>query len=120
MIEKELLELPALIKDCEKELYLKSKKFSEAELVISLKKNSIILEIAQEVNEAGKPKFSNKESRDAELDNRVSKSEELNVSFASFQADRDSFHELKIELVFFQNRLSVLRSIVRLRGGVDD
>ena len=28
------------------------------------------------VNEAGKPKFSNKESRDAELDNRVSKSDD--------------------------------------------
>ena len=116
----DILNLPGWIAKTEKALYTKQSLILDTERIIDLKKSQLIVEIAQETDlETNKARFPNKEAREAELNNRTN-----SPDFKKYHKDlstlQESLQAEKIQLNFYQNRFSALKTIARILVGRDD
>ena len=84
----------------------------------SLKKIEILTwkEITEEVNEDGKPVFSNKMKRDVELERRLEANEEYQALSTSIENLQVTLSNMQLDLSFLEKRFSAAKALARLIG----
>jgi hypothetical protein len=113
-IKEQLLAYPERIKEQKLVVSQKRQALKDAELTVKEVEAGLVMEIASEVNENGKAKFSNAESRNAELLARKKVSAEFNFAESDRRNAEADLEEAQAELEQLQDKFKAYRYIARL------
>lgn len=112
VIINELQNLPEKIKELELEYFNTNNTLLELKNDNDLWELNILSEIQKELNEQGKPKFSNESLRNAELENR--KDSKYKKTESKIERYSKKTQEIKIQLNFLNNKQSNYKSMTHI------
>jgi len=113
-LKEQLLAYPERIREQKLVVSQRRQALKDAELAVKEIEAALIVEIASEVNENNKPKYSNVEIRNAELFARKKTSPEYTFAEADRRKAEAELEEAQAELERLQDKFKAYRYIVRL------
>lgn len=109
--------LPAEIKSSRKNLLELSAEMELTSTLIKKWESAEMLSISNELDDKGKPVFSNAEKRQLELDRRKSMDTTISELECDYEALKREIEDLRIEVQYKQDIQENLRALARIGGG---